>query len=131
MSPGAARLARALVLLALGCFALGCRAGEVPYDRNAFEAAAARPDGFVVAFVADWCNICSAQQTVVGELLEQPRFRQLVVFVADFDHEHDLRRRLRVSQQSTFVVFKGGKEVARSTGQTHKEALATLFARAL
>jgi hypothetical protein len=53
----------------------------------------------------------------------------LTVFIADFDRELDLRRRLRVVTQGTLVVFKDGKEVARSTGQTEKEAIAKLFAR--
>lgn len=128
MSASAASLARIFALLALLC--LGARAGELPYDKSSFEAAMARPQGFVVAFVAEWCSTCSAQKTVVGELLDEPRFRGLVVFVADFDREHELRRRLRVVQQSTIVVIKGGKEVKRSIGQTHKDALAALFAHA-
>jgi hypothetical protein len=38
---------------------------------------------------------------------------------------------LRIAQQSTFVVFRNGKEVARSTGETNKDAIAALFDRAL
>lgn len=131
MKPFRLPLVRPFVALCLAA-ALGlARAGEVAYDKAAFDAALARSDALIVAFVADWCSTCSAQQSVVGELLEEARFRHLLVFVADFDREHELRRRLRVAQQSTFVVFKGGKEVARSIGQTRKDALAALFARAL
>ena len=36
-----------------------------------------------------------------------------------------------MTQQATFVVFKDGKEVGRSTGQTKKEDLAALFGKAL
>jgi hypothetical protein len=36
-----------------------------------------------------------------------------------------------VSQQSTFVVFKGGKEVTRSTGQTTRPGIEAVFAQAL
>jgi hypothetical protein len=57
--------------------------------------------------------------------------KDVTLFVADFDKEKDLKKALRVSQQSTFVVFKGGKEVARSTGQTRKAELAAAFAKAL
>ena len=57
--------------------------------------------------------------------------KDVTLFVADYDKEKDLKKALRVSSQSTFVVFKGGKEVARSTGQTKKEDLAATFAKAL
>jgi len=36
-----------------------------------------------------------------------------------------------VSAQNTFVVFKGGKEVTRSTGQTTLGAIDTTFSKAL
>jgi hypothetical protein len=52
-------------------------------------------------------------------------------FVADFDTEKALKKALRVSQQSTFVVFKGGKEVTRSTGQTTRPGIEAVFAQAL
>ena len=42
-----------------------------------------------------------------------------------------LKKQLGVTQQSTFVVFKAGKEVGRSTGQTQKQAIADLFDKAL
>jgi hypothetical protein len=57
--------------------------------------------------------------------------KDVTLFIANYDTEKDLKKALRVSQQSTFVVFKGGKEVGRSTGQTKKEDLAALFGKAL
>ena len=41
--------------------------------------------------------------------------------MANFDTEKALKRALGVTQQSTIVVFKDGKEVARSTGDTQEE----------
>jgi thioredoxin-like negative regulator of GroEL len=105
-------------------------AGEIPYEEARFEAALAQKGGFVVALVTDWCTTCSRQEMAVTSLLEEPRFRNLIIFIADFDREVGLRRRLRVVAQGTFVVFRDGREVARSTGQTEKEAIAELFARA-
>jgi len=106
-------------------------AGEVAYEEARFNAALEQRGGFVVALVVDWCTTCSRQETVVAELLEEPRFSDLTIFIADFDQEFELRRRLRVVVQGTFVVFKDGKEVARSTGQTEKNAVADLLAKAL
>jgi len=112
------------VLSALGS------AAEVVYEEARFNAALAQRGGFVVALVTDWCTTCSRQELIVAALLEEPRFRDLTVFIADFDREFDLRQRLRVVTQGTFVVFKDGKEVARSTGQTQKKAIEDLFAKA-
>ena len=53
------------------------------------------------------------------------------MFVADFDTEKALRKSLRVEQQSTFVIFKNGREVARSTAELDRDALARTFAKAL
>ena len=57
--------------------------------------------------------------------------KDVTLFVADFDTESALKKQLRVAQQSTFVVFKGGKEVGRSTGETDRAAIAALFDKAL
>jgi hypothetical protein len=64
-------------------------------------------------------------------VLAEPKMKDVQFFVADFDNEKALRKALRVSTQSTFVVFKGGKEAARSTGQTTREAIEATFAKAL
>jgi thioredoxin 1 len=106
-------------------------AAEQPYDQAGFDAAVARGQGVVIAFVVDWCSTCSLQKEVVAELLASPRFAGLTFFVADFDKERALKQRLRVVRQSTFIVFRGGREVARSIGETDRAALAALFAQAL
>lgn len=124
-------IGRCAMLLALCSLSARLAAAEVAYDAARFAAALARPEGFVVALVTDWCSTCSKQNLVIAELIAEPRFKDLTVFIADFDREAALNRRLRVVRQSTIVVFKGGKEVARSTGQSDKAALAALFAKAL
>lgn len=125
-------LRRVAVLAGAWLWAAGAAvAGETAYDKPAFERALAQGRGTVVAFVTDWCNTCAVQQPVLAELLGEPRFRQLTVFIADFDKDVELKKRLRVPQQSTLVVFKNGREVARATGQTRKEDLAALLSKAL
>lgn len=112
-------------------FAASAFAGEVPYDRKEFDAAVAAGKPVVVDFSASWCPTCKAQKPVVDEFMGQPRFQEITLFVADFDKEVALKKRLRVIQQSTFVVFKAGKEVTRSTGQTDKAVLTAVFEKAL
>ncbi len=106
-------------------------AAEVPYDAAKFEAAVAQGQPVIVDFAASWCPTCRAQKPVVDALLKEPKYQAVTLFKADYDTETALKRYLRVAQQSTFVVFKGGKEVGRSTGQTQKQPIAELFDKAL
>ena len=106
-------------------------AGEVPYDKAKFDAAVAKGEPVIVDFAASWCPTCRAQKPIVQGLLAEPKLQPVTLFVADYDAEVALKKQLGVTQQSTFVVFKGGKEVGRSTGQTQKTAIAELFDKAL
>ena len=123
-------LKHALAALAL-VSSIAFAAGEQPYDKAAFEKSLAEGKPIIVDFYADWCPTCKTQKPIVQELMRDPKMKDVTLFLADFDNEKDLKKALRVSQQSTFIVFKGGKEVARSTGQTRKGELAATFAKAL
>lgn len=124
----AARLSAAVSGLLLAGAAL---AAAVPFNQAAFDKAVAAGEPVVVQFHADWCPTCRAQAPVVAEVLAEPRLKPLKFFVADFDSERELKRTLKVTTQSTFVVFKAGKEVARSTGQTQRAAIEDILGRAL
>ncbi len=106
-------------------------AGELPFDPKKFDTALAAGESVVVDFSASWCPTCKAQKPVVDKLMALPKYKSVTLFVADYDKEVALKKQLRVVQQSTFVVFKGGKEVTRSTGQTDPAVLAAVFDKAL
>jgi thiol-disulfide isomerase/thioredoxin len=122
---------RLLSIFAAFLLAASAWAGELPYEKAAFEKALAEGRPVIVDFFADWCPTCKAQKPHVQSLINEPKMKDVTLFIADYDKEKDLKKALRVTQQSTFVVFKGGKEVGRSTGQTAKEDLAALFGKAL
>jgi thiol-disulfide isomerase/thioredoxin len=125
-------LAVALALALFGAFASTARAaGEVPYEPTRFEADLDLGRPVALLFAADWCSTCSAEKAVLEELLAEPRFRELTVFVADYDAERALRRTYRVVQQSTIIVFKNGHEAGRAIGLVRKDALGDLLAKAL
>jgi thioredoxin 1 len=105
-------------------------AAEVPFDQAQFDAARTAGKPVAVVFHADWCPTCRAQAPVLKQLTQTPAFKSLTLYVADFDTEKSLKRSLGVTQQSTIVVFKDGKEVARSTGDTQEDSLAALLRRA-
>ena len=97
----------------------------------AFDKAVAAGQPVIVDFQASWCPTCKAQKPIVKSLMQEPKMKNVTLFSADYDTEQALKKQLRVAQQSTFVVFKGGKEVGRSTSETSKRAIATLFDKAL
>ena len=111
--------------------ALAAGAAEMPFTQAAFDKAVAAGQPVIVDFQASWCPTCKAQKPIVQSLMQEPKMKNVTLFSADYDTEQALKKQLRVAQQSTFVVFKGGKEVARSTGETSKSAIAALFDKAL
>ena len=118
-------------ILALLALSFAASAGETPYSKAAFDAALAQGKPMIVDFSADWCPTCKAQKPIVEGLLKGEKLKTVTFLVANYDTETALKKQLRITQQSTFVVFKDGKEVGRSTGQTNKEAIAELFNKAL
>jgi thiol-disulfide isomerase/thioredoxin len=122
------RLAVAASMLALTGAAI---ADEVPFNQAQYAQAVAAGKPVVVYLHADWCPTCRAQQPVVDRLSKEPRLKDVTIFVADFDKETALEKTLKVSQQSTFVVFKQGHEVTRSTGQTSEPAIRAVLEQAL
>jgi thioredoxin 1 len=123
------RSAGAALLLAFA--SLSASAREVPFSQAAFDKALAAGQPVIVDVQASWCPTCKAQKPIVDSLMQDPKMRNVTLFAADFDTEAALKQKLHVAQQSTFVVFKGGKEVGRSTGETRKDAIASLFDLAL
>ena len=122
---------RGLAALALVAGSALAWAGEQPYSQAAFDQALAAGQPVIVDFAASWCPICKAQKPIVDALLNEPTRKDVTLFKADYDTEAALKKQLRVAQQSTFVVFKNGKEVGRSTGDTDRATIARLFDKAL
>jgi thioredoxin 1 len=105
-------------------------AAEVPFSQAKLDASLAAGQPVAVVFHADWCPTCRAQAPVLKALAESADLKAVTVYVADFDSEKLLKKSLGVTKQSTIVVFKQGREVARSTGDTQQDRLAALLRRA-
>ncbi len=102
-----------------------------PFNQAKFDKLLAEGKPVVVDFYAPWCPTCRTQETILKELEADPTLKPITVFRADYDFDTATKRALRVNRQSTFVVFKDGKEVARSTGQTNRQRIIDLFKQAL
>ena len=101
------------------------------YDQKAFAAAQAAGKPILLHITAPWCPTCKAQTPILSKLEGTPKFKNLVVLNIDFDTSKDLLRKLRVAQQSTLIVFKGSREMGRSTGDTNPASIEALLGKAI
>ena len=115
----------------LTVFATPLFAAEIPFNQAQYDSMLAAGKPVAVVFHADWCPTCRAQAPLLKELTQTPELKELTLFIANFDTEKTLKRSLGVTQQSTVVVFKDGKESARLTGDTGQASLAALLRRAI
>jgi thioredoxin 1 len=101
------------------------------YDQKAFEAAQAANQPILVEVHASWCPVCKRQRPILAKLGTEPKFKTMVSFEIDFDSQKELVQRFNVHKQSTLIVFKGRKEVARSTGDSNPASIEQLLAKSL
>jgi thioredoxin-like negative regulator of GroEL len=130
----ARRTVLTLAAAALATAALASPAAALvttPFTQAAFDAAKAAGKPVLVEVSAPWCPTCKAQKPILSDLRAMPKFKDLVIFEVDFDSQKEVLRGLNVQKQSTLVVFKGGKEVGRSTGDTKKESIEALLAKSV
>jgi len=112
-------------------FTAAAWAAVKPFDQAGFAAAQAAGKPILVEIHADWCPTCRAQDPVISELMREPKNAGFVVLRVDFDNQKAVVRRFHALYQSTLIVFKGKKEVSRSTGETRKAEIAAQLAKAL
>src|SRR6266508_3646340 len=87
-----------------------------PFDGKLFQQSQAAGKTILVDVTAPWCPTCRQQRPIIQAIeKENPG---LVVYEVDFDTAKDVLKRFHVQHQSTLIVFKGAKEVGRSTGDT-------------
>ena len=98
-----------------------------PFDDQSFKQAQAAGKTILVDVAASWCPTCRRQRPIVEQIEKETP--NLVVYEVDFDTAKDALKRFRVQYQSTLIVFKGPKEVGRSTGDTDPARIRALVAR--
>ena len=98
-----------------------------PYNAGAFQEAQKTGKAILLHVTAPWCPTCKAQHPIIANI-EKAR-PGLVVYNIDFDTSKDALREFRVQSQSTLIVFKGNREVGRSTGDTKPGGIEALVAK--
>ena len=104
-------------------------AAATPFTAAAFADAQKAGKPILVEIHATWCPTCKAQSAILGPMLADPRFKDLVVLRVDFDAQKDIVRQFGARMQSTLIVFKGAAEMGRSVGDTDAASIAALLAK--
>ncbi|MGD9831173.1 MAG: thioredoxin family protein [Piscinibacter sp.] len=112
------KLARLIVAAALvGSAALAHALDIKPYSADALANAEKAGQPVALHFRADWCPTCRAQDKAL-QSLKAEKGLDITVLSVNYDTEKDMKRRFKISSQSTLVVLKGDKESARLVGDT-------------
>ena len=117
------KFARFIVSALLVAAASMAHALEVkPYSAQALADAEKAGQPVALHFHADWCPTCRAQDKTL-ESMKSEKGLDLTILQVNYDTEKDLKKRYGVKMQSTMVVLKGAKEVARLAGDTSADAI--------
>ena len=101
------------------------------FDPGSFAAAQKAGKPILVAIHASWCPTCKAQKPILSELMAEPKFKDLIYFVVDFDSQKDAVKFFGARMQSTLIAFKGTTETGRSVGDTERSSIAALLSKTI
>jgi thioredoxin 1 len=76
---------------------------------------------------ASWCGPCQSLRKVVDGLLENPEFKDLVIF----DANKDALVKVKAHTVTTLVIYRDNSEVLRSFGETRPDAVKGLLKKAM
>ncbi len=101
-----------------------------PYSAQTLAKLQATDKPVALHFHADWCPTCRAQDKSL-EALKTDATLPVTVLTVNYDKESELKKQLHIQTQSTFVVYHGAAEKARSIGETSPGAIAGALRAAL
>jgi len=101
-----------------------------PYDPVAAEKAIASGKPVIVHVRAWWCLQCQAQAAILDSLKNDPAYDGVSFFVVDYDKQKDVVAKLDCPR-ATLIAYKGGKEVARMSWDTSREAVLKVLKAAM
>ena len=94
------------------------------FDSKSFDEAIASGTT-VVDFWATWCGPCRMQAPILDSF-EAEMGAEVKVGKVDVDEERDIAGRFNIFNIPTIIVFRDGKEVARTVGVTDLNGLKRL-----
>lgn len=125
------KLMRFIWLFTLLVVPFSAHAVGEPYTQEKLDALNKASQPALVFVHAEWCPTCRTQDKILERLLPGDEFKGITTLKVDFDTQREVVKAFGVRYQSTLIVFKSGREVARVTGETDPERIAALLRRAL
>lgn len=118
-------ISRRSILSILPCFLFAPGIGIAPLTEPGVSFSAILDDGKpVLAFVrADSCSSCRLQDQLLNTILDDSSFREVVFVHINFLADAEFRQNHDVNQSSTLILFRNGKEVARSIKAVEPSAI--------
>ncbi len=101
------------------------------YQPDSFPKLLATGGPVIVHVHAEWCAVCKAQMPIINQTLAAPAYANVKTVRVNFDKDKQFLADYKVVRQSTILVFKGGKEIARLSYETDAERIRNTLAAAL
>jgi len=111
-----------IIYFLLAITSLSAFAG-MKYSEAEFEKLIKSGENLLVHVHADWCPTCKNQKKSLASI-EEKNFKNIEV---NFDNDKSFTKKYKVFQQSTFLAFAKGSEIARKGGITSKEDIETFI----
>lgn len=97
------------------------------YSPTKFKAAQSENLHIVIEVFKQGCGTCKAQQPSLEAA--RAKFPDAVFLKFDFANDEAAVKQFEVVKQSTIIVFKGTKEVARLVGETDREKIVSAISK--
>lgn len=100
-----------------------------PFSKTVLSNAMAEGKVTLVFFHAPWCPVCQAQEPKIKAHLAGD-YKHVTAFKVDYDSNQALRKEMNVDRQSTLILFRGKKELARLSYTSEDAVLKEFFSHA-
>jgi len=81
----------------------------------------------LVDFFAPWCGPCQIMLPVIEEMINEYKDKPVKIGKLNIDENQEIAAKYGVMSIPTFLIFKGGKVVAKKVGYGEKEELVELI----
>ena len=83
----------------------------------------------IVDFFAPWCGPCQMMAPIIEEMIKENKDQNVKIGKINIDENQEIATQYDIMSIPTFLVFKGGKVVAKKAGYGDKEDIEQLISK--